>query len=85
MLEPTLPTRDLSILIIEDQEDVATTLKMVLEVAAGHRVTIATDGEAGITAALAESPDAVICDIALPKNDHGPQPPSRRTCSNSGD
>ena len=59
----------LSVLVIEDQADVATTLAMYLELSGGHRVRIATDGAAGIRAGLADPPDAVICDIGLPRKD----------------
>ena len=57
----------LSVLIIEDQADIAISLGMFLELAAGYRVTIAVDGEAGIAAAIVTHPDAVVCDIGLPK------------------
>lgn len=67
MLDLDVSTSVLSVLIIEDQEDIATSLKMFLELAAGHQVTVAMDGEAGIAAALSHQPDAVVCDIGLPK------------------
>lgn len=57
----------LSVLIIEDQADIATSLRMYLELAAGHKVIVALDGEAGVAAAINNSPDVVVCDIGLPK------------------
>ena len=61
--------KPLNVLVVEDQRDVADTLAMYLEVACHCRVRIAHDGEAGVAAAQAEHPDAVLCDIGLPKKD----------------
>ncbi len=66
--ERTLPppkARDLSILVIEDNEDSAATLADVLTLRGDHVVTCAT-GWAGIQAAAEQAPDVVICDIGLP-------------------
>jgi len=59
----------LSVLIVEDQPDVAESLKLFLELCGGYEVAVATDGEAGIAAAVAHRPAAVVCDIGLPKKD----------------
>lgn len=57
------PTR---ILIVEDNEDSALSLKMLLE-ALGYAVEVAHDGEEGVTAAIALRPDVILMDIGLPK------------------
>lgn len=67
MPDPGGAQPSLTVLIIEDQADIATSLSMFLELTAGHRVVIAFDGEAGIAAAIAHHPDVVVCDIGLPK------------------
>lgn len=54
-----------SILIIEDNEDSAEALRLVLEMA-GHEVQVATCAEAGLELALACAPDVVLCDLGLP-------------------
>jgi DNA-binding response OmpR family regulator len=66
-LPNTLSTARISVLIIEDQDDVADSLALVLENVFQYRVTVARDGEAGIRAASEVVPDAVVCDIGLPK------------------
>jgi DNA-binding response OmpR family regulator len=63
------PVRPLSVLVVEDQPDVAATLALFLQVCCNYRVTIAADGEAGVAAARTDPPDAVVCDIGLPKKD----------------
>jgi DNA-binding response OmpR family regulator len=66
---PTEPrARPLSVLVVEDHADVAQTLALYLELV-GYRVRVAADGEAGVRDGLAEPPDAVVCDIGLPKKD----------------
>ena len=67
MPNPTL--KPLNVLVVEDQPDVADTLALYLQVACHYRVSVALDGEAGVAAARAEPPDAVLCDIGLPKKD----------------
>jgi len=61
---PACPT---SVLVIEDNMDTADSLARFLRVGAGFDVHVAYDGQAGVKAAVAQSPDAVVCDIALPK------------------
>jgi signal transduction histidine kinase len=65
---PAAATRHLSILVIEDNLDEATSLRAALEVA-GHRVEIALDGPKGIETARELRPDVVLCDIGLPRMD----------------
>jgi signal transduction histidine kinase/ActR/RegA family two-component response regulator len=53
------------ILLIEDNVDACDTLRTLLELA-GHQVSVAYDGNAGLAEAQARSYDIVICDIGLP-------------------
>jgi two-component system, sensor histidine kinase len=57
----------LSVLLVEDQPDIAESLRMVLTLCGGYDISVAADGQLGIDMALANPPDAVICDIGLPK------------------
>jgi two-component system, chemotaxis family, CheB/CheR fusion protein len=63
----TVPRTDgpLSILIIEDNADVRSMLKTLLEFA-GHRVEIAGDGLKGIEMIEGQHPDVALVDIGLP-------------------
>ena len=67
-LGPPLPSRPLSVLIVEDNRDGAQMLAAVLE-AEGHRVHLAADGRTGLTRARELHPDVVLCDIGLPDMD----------------
>jgi two-component system CheB/CheR fusion protein len=58
----------LSVLVIEDNEDVAETLTMLLE-ELGHRVSLARTGRNGVAMAQQSEPDVVLCDIGLPGMD----------------
>ena len=60
--------RPMSVLIVEDQPDVAESLKLFLDLC-GYDVAVAPDGEAGVEAAITRRPAAVVCDIGLPKKD----------------
>jgi PAS domain S-box-containing protein len=63
---PTLPgTKELRILIIEDNRDTAESLRMVLALA-GHQVEVAYTGPEGVEKARRFGPNAVLCDIGLP-------------------
>ncbi|MGI8842166.1 MAG: response regulator transcription factor [Gemmatimonadaceae bacterium] len=57
-----------SILIVEDDEYLASVLSRIL-VNAGFRVLTATDGESGLTMALDAQPNLVILDVGLPRRD----------------
>jgi CheY-like chemotaxis protein len=59
--------RALSVLLVEDQPDIAESLKMVLSLCGNYDISIAADGQAGIDMAVANPPDAIVCDIGLPK------------------
>jgi DNA-binding response OmpR family regulator len=54
------------ILVVEDDESITLGLEMNLE-AEGYDVTIAVDGEDGLTRALADRFDLIILDVMLPK------------------
>jgi len=53
------------ILVVEDNEDAADVLRMLLELE-GHQVEIAADGHTGLALAMEGRFDAVVCDIGLP-------------------
>ena len=57
------------ILIIEDDEDIALSLKYNLEKEGGYAVQTAFDGESGLRVASAKIPDLVILDLNLPGMD----------------
>jgi CheY-like chemotaxis protein len=56
------------ILVIEDNEANLELMTYILN-AFSHTTIVATDGEAGVEAALSCRPDLILCDIALPKLD----------------
>ena len=58
-------TEALDILVIEDNADIALSLRLILE-ARGHHIRIAYNGPAGLDAAKKEVPDVIVCDIGLP-------------------
>jgi signal transduction histidine kinase len=53
------------VVVIEDQEDAARTLREALELL-GHEVFVAADGTQGVGLAERTRPDVVVCDIGLP-------------------
>ena len=57
--------RSLSVLVVEDDVDVARTLRALLELL-GHRVRVVHLGPDAIAAAREERPDVLLCDIGLP-------------------
>ena len=63
------PDRPVSVLVIEDVPDTADTLAEFLRAACGYEVAVAYDGETGLKRAVADRPDAVVCDIGLPRLD----------------
>jgi two-component system, sensor histidine kinase len=60
--------RPRNVLIVEDNRDAADVLATYLR-ARGHFVRVAYDGGEGLSAALRERPEVVICDIGLPGMD----------------
>jgi len=57
-----------TILVIEDEADLRANIERVLK-AEGYEVLSAPNGAAGVEAALAHMPDAIVCDIAMPEMD----------------
>jgi signal transduction histidine kinase/ActR/RegA family two-component response regulator len=66
LVRPALRGRRM--LLIEDDEDVASAMQTVLEMA-GHEVAVAGNGPDGIAAARVSKPEVVLCDIGLPGMD----------------
>ncbi|MEH2075769.1 MAG: ATP-binding protein [Nostoc sp.] len=60
--------KSLKILVIEDNDDSAFSLKAVLEYF-GHEVSIARNGILGVQTAREFEPNVIICDIGLPEMD----------------
>ena len=56
------------ILLVEDDCEILRALSIRLR-AAGYEITVAHDGEAGVAAATADRPDAVVLDIRMPGMD----------------
>jgi DNA-binding response OmpR family regulator len=56
-----------SVLVIEDSMDVADSIARFLRIGVGYNVRVAYNGEAGVKMAFADPPDAVVCDIAMPR------------------
>ena len=54
------------VLVIEDDADQRKLLERMLT-AVGYRVATAADGEAGLSAAVAASPDVIVLDIIMPR------------------
>ena len=59
----------LTVLIVEDNRDARTTMRMLLTLAHGHRVIEAATGAAGVQAALEAAPDVALIDLGLPDID----------------
>jgi CheY-like chemotaxis protein len=62
------PRRTLRVVVIDDDRDNADSLATVLRLF-GYEAHTAYSGQAGIEAALAVLPDAVLCDLAMPGMD----------------
>lgn len=60
-----MPDLKISILIVEDEESVRTSLAMVLS-ALGHRVRSASDGLAALIEMRQEAPDILLSDLNMP-------------------
>jgi len=60
-------TKSVSVLVVEDNIDVADSTARFLRVGAGFDVKVAYNGEAGVKAAHADPPDAVVCDLSMPR------------------
>ncbi len=66
--ETTAITSRLRILVVDDNEDAATSLAMLLELL-GHEVMTASDGQDGVAKAAAMCPHVVFLDLGMPKMD----------------
>jgi PAS domain S-box-containing protein len=62
------PSRDLSIVLIEDDRDVRDSLADLLR-SEGYRVSVAPDAGSGVALARSLHPDAILCDLGLPDAD----------------
>src|SRR5262249_56761989 len=65
---PVTPVRSCRILVIDDEGDVAESLRRGLELY-GHKVEAVPSGAAGITAASRARPDVVLCDLGMAETD----------------
>lgn len=61
-------TRQTTIMVVEDNDDIRDLLALVLE-EEGHRVVSVGDGGKVIQTAIAEQPDLITLDLALPGKD----------------
>jgi signal transduction histidine kinase/CheY-like chemotaxis protein len=78
---PAAPRR--RILVVDDNEDVATSLAMLLE-QMGHDVVMAFDGEDGLTKAIAFCPHVVFLDLGMPRMDGAEAAKRLRTLPDGG-
>ena len=58
----------LKVLVVEDHDDTAASLAVLLRLY-GHQVEVAADGPSALRAVQASPPDVVLLDIGLPKMD----------------
>src|SRR4051812_28856830 len=65
MLPINTARKRLRVLVVEDNEDAAETLRMLLEVW-GHQIALAHTGLAALEEAVRFRPDVVLCDLGLP-------------------
>jgi two-component system NtrC family sensor kinase len=63
---PVAPGESLRILVVDDEPHILHYMRATLE-SWGHRVDVATDGEAAVAHALAEPFDVIICDLRMPR------------------
>ena len=57
-----------SILVVDDEPNIVLSLEFLMK-QAGHRIRVATDGEAALAAMATETPDLVLLDTMMPKRD----------------
>jgi DNA-binding response OmpR family regulator len=62
------PSGQRRVLVVEDDQDVADAMRLVLE-DEGYDVTQHASGTAGLVAAVAQRPDAILLDVMLPDTD----------------
>jgi CheY-like chemotaxis protein/two-component sensor histidine kinase len=63
--KPREPTRSKRVLVVDDNEDSARTLRAQLE-RRGHVIEVAKDGAEALSLALSQEPEAIVLDIGLP-------------------
>jgi DNA-binding response OmpR family regulator len=68
MILRSIPLRIRRVLVADDQEDMATGLRLILEMW-GFEVSVAHDGREALAAARAVFPQAALLDLGLPKLD----------------
>jgi DNA-binding response OmpR family regulator len=61
------PAKAARVLVIEQNAEFAHALARFLRATGGYDVAVARDGPGGLAAAVADPPDAVVCEIALPR------------------
>src|ERR1041384_4219169 len=54
-----------TILLIEDNEDIRENMSEIMELA-GYNILTAPNGKEGVTKAIEQKPDLIICDIMMP-------------------
>ncbi len=64
--QPEATPRAHNIVIVEDNEDAAHTLRRLLEIA-GHQVRVARDGAAGLAMLQEDAPEVALIDVGLPR------------------
>jgi PAS domain S-box-containing protein len=64
--QPAPPGRVLRVLVVDDNQDAANALRLLLE-ADGHEVRLASDGVSGLALAREYRPDYLLLDIGLPR------------------
>ncbi|MDB5811898.1 MAG: hybrid sensor histidine kinase/response regulator [Betaproteobacteria bacterium] len=83
--EPATAAQSLKVLVIDDNEDVRTSMRLLLE-SAGHDVYVADSGASGLAAAGRMSPHVSLIDIGMPGMDgYEVARQMRRTSINGGD
>jgi CheY-like chemotaxis protein len=65
---PTVPTAGATVLVADDNDVAQRLCKRVLE-KAGYAVLIASDGQQAVDTALAQNPNVILMDVAMPTMD----------------
>jgi DNA-binding response OmpR family regulator len=73
-----------TVLIIEDEPDIAEALKMLIEMN-GHRAIVAPDGQEGSDLARAERFDLILMDLSMPRKDGLDATREIRACAENAD